>query len=314
MITIGLVGLGSDTKTHIKILNNLPDFNLVGLFDPYFNTRNISPDLKIPTFSTSEELFNEVDAIDIPNPTNTYYDLTVNALKKSKHVFLETSLTNSLEEADYLKKLAQEANVTCQVGQAEKYNPAFDAAKSFFNNPLFIEIEHHKAYISSEETNHIVNNLVNDINIVFNISKSNIKKIVANGIPVCKSLSDIINARIEFDNGCVASVIINHISGENSYICRIYQLGMMIMIDFKNRNTIITRLGSKNNKDHPEKYPAGELKIEKPDIPQYNTLNKELTDFHKSIQNNNSSSENIENENNALFAAHQIIEILKRNS
>ena len=313
MITIGLVGLGSDSKTHIEILNSLPDFNLVGLFDPYFNSRNNSPDLNIATFNTSEELFNKVDAIDIPNPTNSFYDFTVKALKRSKHVFLESSLTNSMEEAEYLKKLALEANVTCQVGQAEKYNPAFHAAKSFINNPSFIDIKHHLVYSSPPVSNDLLNTLVNDINIIFNISKSNIKKIIANGIPVRNSLSDIINARIEFDNGCAASMIINHISEDDSLECRIYQPGMIIMVDFKNRNTVITRIRS-NNKDLPEKSQNDEVSIEKPEIQHYNTLNKELTDFQRSIQNLASSSENIENENNALFAAHQILEILKRNS
>jgi len=314
MIKIGLIGSGCYVKSHIKILKDLPGFELVGFFNPDpQKAKETLVEFNIHPFKSPKELFNFTDAIDIPRSTNSYFNLTVNALKNSKHIFIESLKTNSLEEADHLIKLAKEANVTVQVGQTERFNPAFNAAKSFFNNPMFIEIIRQNKFNSCSFDDHIVlSSMIHDIEVVLSIIKSNIKKVSANGVSIVSNSSDIANARIEFDNGCVATLTTNRISMKDGLKCRIYQQGEVIFVDFKNKKTKIAKLKNIKNNTHPINNAKKEIYLEKPEIKSNNAIKDELASFQNAIRNNSTPLGNIEDGNKALYLAHKILEMINR--
>jgi predicted dehydrogenase len=167
-------------------------------------------------FETIEALMVHVDCVDIVTPTFAHFETASFALKNSKHVFIEKPITETTEEAKTLMLLAREANVKVQVGHVERFNPAFQAALPYFNKPLFIET-HRLAQFNPRGTDVpvVLDLMIHDLDIILSVVKSGIKRISASGVAVVSDTHDITNARIEFDNGCVANLTASRISMKN---------------------------------------------------------------------------------------------------
>ncbi|MEC8832908.1 MAG: Gfo/Idh/MocA family oxidoreductase, partial [Bacteroidota bacterium] len=140
MLKIGVLGAGHLGKIHIKLIQQIEQYELVGFYDPDKSTAEAaSKEFSIPAYDTIEELIEKVDVIDIVTPTLSHYDCAVKALRQSKHIFIEKPITNTVEEAKKLIDLSEEANVKVQVGHVERFNPAFTATRPFIKHPMFIE-------------------------------------------------------------------------------------------------------------------------------------------------------------------------------
>lgn len=163
-----------------------------------------------------DQLIDLCDVVDIVTPTLSHYECAVKALKKSKHVFIEKPLANSIEEAREMMALATEARVKVQVGHVERFNPAFIAAQSYIGAPMFIET-HRLAQFNPRGTDVsvVLDLMIHDIDVILSIVKSPIKKISTSGVAVVSDTPDIANARIEFANGCVANLTASRISLKN---------------------------------------------------------------------------------------------------
>ncbi|MFN3940819.1 MAG: Gfo/Idh/MocA family protein, partial [Chitinophagales bacterium] len=208
MIRIGVLGAGHLGKIHIKLLKEISAFQLVGFYDPDEATAiNVSESLGVPYFTDMQHLIDAVDAVDIVTPTLSHYDCARKALKKTKHIFIEKPLANTVEEAKEMISLVQEANVKAQVGHVERFNPAFLAIKNTALNPMFIEA-HRLANFNPRGTDVsvILDLMIHDIDLVLSMVKSTVRRIHASGVSVISQTPDIANARIEFDNGCVANL------------------------------------------------------------------------------------------------------------
>src|SRR5205085_3155723 len=134
----------------------------------------------IRSFNNVDELIDASDAIDIVTPTITHYEYAIQAVRKSKPVFIEKPITHTVTEGKKLLSLLSEAGVKGQVGHVERFNPAFVAAKNFLNQPLFIET-HRLAEFNPRGTDvPVVHDLmIHDIDIVLSVVKSPIKRIHA---------------------------------------------------------------------------------------------------------------------------------------
>src|ERR1044072_445872 len=123
MLKIGVLGAGHLGKIHIRLLKEIPSFNLVGFYDADpENSAKVSAEFGIPAFSSPAELIDQCDAVDIVTPTLYHYELAVLALRRSKHVFIEKPLSHTVEEGKALVRLVAEANVKAQVGHVERFN------------------------------------------------------------------------------------------------------------------------------------------------------------------------------------------------
>ncbi len=324
MIKIGVLGSGHLGKIHIDCINHISDFQLVGFYDSDPDkVKEVSQELHIKPFNSYETLLNFVDAIDIVTPTISHYDCAVSALKKSKHVFIEKPITNTVEQAANLIKLSQEANVKVQVGHVERFNPAFTAAKSFINNPMFIET-HRLAQFNPRGTDVpvILDLMIHDIDIILSTVKANIKKINASGVAIVSDTNDITNARIEFDNGCVANLTASRISMKNMRKSRFFQKDAYISVDFLNKKTEIVKIKNVTGTVNPlaitidlgKEKGRKEIYFEKPQIKPNNAIKDELISFYDAIINNSTPLVSIEDGYNALNVAYKIIEKMKLTS
>jgi len=245
-IKVGVLGVGHLGKIHLSIIKTLPQFDLIGFYDPNNAlAQQVSLEFKVKCFDSEEDLIDAAEALIVVTPTTMHYECGVKILKKSKHVFIEKPLTPTLKEAKKLLALASEANVKAQVGHVERFNPGFLAAKPYLNNPLFIEI-HRLAQFNPRGTDVsvVLDLMIHDIDIVLSIVKANIKRVSASGVAVVSDSPDITNARIEFDNGCVANLTASRISLKNMRKTRIFQKDAYISIDFLNKNVEMMRLQS----------------------------------------------------------------------
>lgn len=320
MLKIGVLGAGHLGKIHIKCIKEIKDYEFIGFFDPDNEiSEAVEKEFAIKKFNSVEYLIEAVDAVDIVTPTVSHYQCASVALRKSKHVFIEKPLTTSLNEAKSLIDLAKEANVKVQVGHVERFNPAFLAALPYFNNPMFIET-HRLAEFNPRGTDVpvILDLMIHDIDIILSVIKSNIKKISASGVAVVSDTPDIANARIEFDNGCVANLTASRISLKNMRKSRFFQRDAYISVDFLKKQSEIVRMANVEGETNPlsividlgENKGKKQIFFEKPEIKPINAIKTELETFYDAIINNSTPPVTILDGYNSLDLAYKIIEKL----
>lgn len=321
MLRIGVLGAGHLGKIHIKLIKELKDYHLVGFYD---NDEDIAlsaaAELKVPRYESYEDLLENVDAIDIVTPTLSHYDCAVKALKSSKHIFIEKPITHTVEEARHLIELAEEADVKAQVGHVERFNPAFLAIKEMELNPMFIET-HRLAQFNPRGTDVsvILDLMIHDIDIILSVVKSNVKKISANGVAVISNTPDIANARIEFDNGCVANITCSRISMKQMRKIRMFQKNAYISMDLLDKSTDIIQLSDVQH--DPESFEIGldnngikkYVSYEKVKTPDVNSIKMELELFAKCIKEGGEPSVSLTDGYNALHIAYQILNKVEKN-
>lgn len=320
MLKIGILGAGHLGKIHIKCIQETKEYKLMGFYDPDESvSTQVEKDFGISAFSDIHDLINNVDVVDIVTPTISHFECATQALKEFKHVFIEKPVVNTPEEAKQLIALANEAEVKIQVGHVERFNPAFTAALPYFKQPLFIET-HRLAMFNPRGTDVpvILDLMIHDIDIVLSVVKSNIKKISASGVPVVSDTPDIANARLEFDNGCVANLTASRISMKNMRKSRFFQNDAYISVDFFDKTAEILRM--ENVKDPEKADPLAmlidlgkdkgtkQIIFEKPEIKPVNAIKTELESFAKAIKSNQTPLVSIDDGYAALDVAYKIIE------
>jgi predicted dehydrogenase len=318
MLRIGVLGAGHLGKIHIKCIQQISQFQLVGFFDPDVeNSKKVSADFGIPCFGSISELIDAVDVVDIVTPTISHFSCASESLKKSKHVFIEKPIVTTPAEAEILIDLAREANVKVQVGHVERFNPAFIAAQPSIKNPMFIEC-HRLAQFNPRGTDVpvVLDLMVHDIDIILSVVRSPIRKVSASGVAIVSDTPDITNARIEFDNGCVANLTASRISLKNMRKARFFQKDAYITVDFLEKKSEIVRM--KELDAEPDDPMAMVLDLgnnkglkqiifEKPEIQQSNAILAELESFRHAISANLNPPVTIEDGYNVLLLAHQIL-------
>lgn len=316
MQRIGVLGAGHLGKIHLNCIKEIPDYHLVGFYDPDVEVGNtVSKAFNIKKFDSIEALIDAVDVVDIVAPTIEHFDCAKIALKHSKHVFIEKPIVATVEESEKLMALAEEASVKVQVGHVERFNPAFTAAQPYIDTPMFIEA-HRLSQFNPRGTDVpvILDLMIHDIDIILSIVKANIKKLSASGVPIISKSPDIANVRIEFDNGCVANLTASRISMKNMRKMRIFQRNAYISIDFLEKECQIVEMNDLIEKPAPlamiieNEDIKKEIKIFKPEIKPVNAIKTELWEFCKSIEQNLTPPVPLSDGVSALGLANEILE------
>jgi predicted dehydrogenase len=310
-LKIGVIGAGHFGKYHIKALKNIPNVELVGFYDidPVVQ-KIVSNEYQIKSYFSYEEILNDVDIVDIVTPTVSHYDCAVEAIRRRKHVFIEKPVTHTVETAEKLINLAYEAGIKAQVGHIERFNPAYLAVESIINKPVFIEAHRLQPFTNrSLDVSVVLNLMIHDLDIILHIVKSNIKKINASGAAIATNMPDVANARIEFENGCVAHLTSSRISVENLRNLKIFQKESSITIDFLNKRAEI--IYAKLHDLMDESPSSIELRSEYPIIEPNNAILEELKSFIYSIENDTIPTVTLEHGYQALQVAFEIMEKVK---
>ncbi|MDQ6761294.1 MAG: Gfo/Idh/MocA family oxidoreductase [Bacteroidota bacterium] len=320
MLSLGLFGVGHLGKFHLNNWKEIEGVEIVGFFDPSnANAKNIIEQYGLKRFEDPAELIDACDVVDIVAPTTAHHELCKMAILKSKHVFVEKPLANTMAEAREIVKLAKEANIKFQVGHVERFNPAFLALKDYDLNPMFLEV-HRLSQFNPRGTDVsvILDLMIHDIDIILSLVKSSVKNIYANGVNVLSDTPDIANVRIEFDNGCVANLTSSRISMKKMRKMRLFQKDSYIGIDFLDKKTEVIKYKSPSDKnvftfDIETNTGTKTIAIASPVIKENNAIKLELESFVDAIINNKSTVVSEIDGLRAMEVAHLILDKINRN-
>ncbi|MBT2160972.1 Gfo/Idh/MocA family protein [Zobellia barbeyronii] len=316
MLRVGVLGAGHLGKIHLRLLNESDKYELVGFYDAdAINGKKVADEFGYQYYDNINKLIEAVDVVDIVTPTLSHFDCAKKAIEKGKHIFIEKPITNTYEEATALLELEKKYNVKGQVGHVERFNPAFSAVKHQINTPMFIE-SHRLAEFNPRGTDVpvVLDLMIHDIDAILSVVNSEVKQINASGVSVISKSPDIANARIEFENGCVANLTASRISLKNMRKSRFFQKDAYISVDFLEKKVEVVKM-----KDAPEKVgdfdmvlqnAEGEKKqiyFENPEVGTNNAILDELESFADAIANDTTPIVSLKQGTQALKVALQII-------
>lgn len=321
MLKIGVLGAGHLGKIHLRLLNQSEKYELVGFYDPFAeNAIKVAQEFGYTKFDSIDELIQAVDVIDIVTPTLSHFDCAKKAIEAGKHVFLEKPITTTVAEAEAIITLAQQYSVLGQVGHVERFNPAFVSVRDKIENPMFIET-HRLAEFNPRGTDVpvVLDLMIHDLDAILSVVHSPVKHVSASGVSVLSESPDIANARIEFENGCVANVTASRISMKNMRKSRFFQRDAYISVDYLEKTCEVVKM-----KDAPA-IPGDfdlilqnaegvkkQIYYDNPSILPNNAILDELETFHDAIVNKTRPVVTLEDGTKALRLAYQIIEAFKK--
>ena len=319
MLKAGVLGAGHLGKIHLRLLNQSDKYQLAGFYDPDDkNAAKVAKEFGYHAFTTIDELIEAVDVVVIVTPTLSHFDCAKKAIEKGRHVFVEKPIANTLDEAESIIKLAKKHGIKGQVGHVERYNPAFTSVKEKIENPMFIET-HRLAEFNPRGTDVpvVLDLMIHDIDVILSVVKSKVKNIHASGVSVISNSPDIANARIEFENGCVANLTASRISLKNMRKSRFFQRDAYISVDFLEKKVEVVKM--KDAPKKPDEYALilqnaegikKQIYFENPKIAQNNAILDELETFADAINNNTEPVVTLEQGTEALRVALKIVSLL----
>ncbi len=324
MLKIGVLGVGHLGKIHLKCIGLAENtFDLVGFFDAdQNNAKQVSEQFGLKSFPDAVSLIEAVDIVDIVTPTSVHFELAAEAIKRGKHVFIEKPLTHTLEEARELIRLSEKHQVKVQVGHVERFNPALLALDDMTIAPMFVE-GHRLAVFNPRGTDVsvILDLMIHDLDILLSMVDSPVKEVSANGVAVVSNTPDITNARIVFENGCVANLTASRISIKQMRKLRFFQKDAYVSLDFLDKEAQVVRLydadgvspDKAENMMHLDTATGKKLiHIEMPSIEPVNAIKMELETFAESVTNDTAPKVSIKDGYRALELAHRIIEEVEK--
>ena len=319
MLKAGLVGAGHLGKIHLKLLNQSEKYRLVGFHDADTeNGKKIEAEFGYKYFARFEELLQEIDMLDIVTPTIYHYDYAMKAIENHKHFFIEKPVTQTLKQAEEILYKCREYGIKAQVGHVERYNPAFIGSRDYIHDPMFIEI-HRLAEFNPRGTDVsvVLDLMIHDLDILLSIVKSKVKNIHASGVAVVSKSPDICNARIEFENGCVANLTTSRISMKAMRKSRFFQKDAYISVDFLEKKAEVIRM--KEAPENPTDFDMiienaegerNQIIFEYPNIQPNNAILDELESFADAITENKNVEVSLEDGTEALKVALEIVKLI----
>ncbi|MDT7830683.1 Gfo/Idh/MocA family oxidoreductase [Pricia sp. S334] len=317
MLKVGVIGAGHLGKIHLRLLDASSKYTLVGFHDADAgHGRKVAEEFGYPFYGDIDELIDTVEVVDIVTPTLAHFDCAKKAIGKGKHIFIEKPITTTYQEAEQLLELQKEFGVKGQVGHVERFNPAFSAVKQQIHRPMFIEA-HRLAEFNPRGTDVpvVLDLMIHDIDAILSVVESPVKQINASGVSVISNSPDIANARIEFENGCVANLTASRISLKQMRKSRFFQRDAYISVDFLEKKVEVVKM-----KDAPEKEGdfdmilqnaegvKKQIYFENPDVQSNNAILDELETFADAINNDTEPIVSLAQGTRALKVALEVIE------
>lgn len=307
MINIGIVGANETSKRHIEKLIELKEFKLVGFYDhDSMSAAVIEEKYQIPRFERYADLIKQVDAVNILTPVGSHYQFASNAIRSCRHVFIKQVLSENLEEAKELNQLADEANIQLYVSHHEKFHPNYQTLKRLLDQPFYIECARFDPnIINYSGENMVFDLLLNELELVLNLVKARVKKVRATGACLHHNHLDFINARIEFDNGCVLNMVCGNFKSEQKNSIQFFQRNRTYNLNLDNFKISMLNSSMPDQVEH-------ELNLAKSKNVN-DMIKRELSFFASSISNHSLKLRTHNDNFQTLEVAHEIIDKLNLN-
>ena len=294
-IKVGVIGVGHLGEHHTRIYSGLPQAELVGIYDSDLEKAKAKAEkYKTIYFMELDQLLQKVEAVSLVVPTSSHYEVAKRVLNQGIHILIEKPITETVEQAEELIQIARKKNLILQVGHIERFNPAFRAIENIKLEPKFIESHRLSSFVErGTDVAVILDLMIHDLDLILYLVKDKIKSVEASGVAVITETEDIANARITFENGCVANITASRISARPMRKLRIFQKNAYISLDFLEKKAEVYRLVKTENKESLlGKTVVGQILVEKtgktiiyemPEIKSEDMLTSELSSFLQAI-------------------------------
>ena len=241
MKRVAVIGAGHFGREHARIYSTSENAKLVAICDanPAIGSA-VASQYNVPFVSDFRELIGTVDAVSIVAPTIHHHSIACELLDSAIAVLVEKPIALTVPEADEILAAAARNNVVLQVGHLERFNPAVTAASRIVTQPLFFEAHRLSVFTPrSLDIDVVMDLMIHDIDVVLAFAASEVAEIRAAGVPILTPRIDIANARIEFENGCVANLTASRVSAERVRKLRFFQPHEYVSIDYSTQEAAV---------------------------------------------------------------------------
>src|SRR5262252_4720918 len=251
-LRVGVVGVGHIGSNHARLYAEIPSAEFTAVYDvDPFRNRIIASKFRATPTSSLDEFISMVDAASVATPTNTHYEIARSLLSKGKHALVEKPITDNTGHASELAELAARNGLILQVGHVERFNPVLGALEKHLTHPRFIEAHRLRPYSErGTDIGVVLDLMIHDLEVILHFVRSPLWSIDAVGVPVLSKSEDIANARLHFEDGCVANITSSRISPERLRKIRIFQEDAYLSLDYQNQSgEVYRRVGGHITRD-----------------------------------------------------------------
>jgi len=249
-VKVAVLGTGALGSQHVRLyaeLTTVGDVQVTGIFDQNQEAaKALGKQYNIPVAGSIEELAQGAEAISIVTPTVTHFDLAKKLLEQGKHVLVEKPMTETPLQAAELVTLSRQQNRVLQVGHVERFNPVFQYLQEVATEPRFIEAHRLSPFPArSTDIGVVLDLMIHDLDVVLAFVRSPVLSVDGVGVSVLSSSEDIANARLKFENGCVANLTASRISPDRLRKIRVFSAGdpaSYVSLDYREQEGFIYRI------------------------------------------------------------------------
>lgn len=306
-IKVGVIGVGHLGRHHARIFSELENCELYAVVDTDLNrAQEIAAEYRTRAMTDYNDLMGKVEAVSIVAPTVLHYQIAKDILSQGIDVLVEKPMTSTLQHARELIDLADCQKAILQVGHLERFNGAVLALEKYIDDPRFIESHRIAPFVDrGVDVDVVLDLMIHDIDIILSLVKSKARKIEAVGVPVISSKIDIANARLEFENGCLANVTASRVSLKKERKIRVFQKNAYFSLNYADSQlySCTIKKDAEENKPYP-------FHVVRSDIPvqEVEPLRAELEAFIHSCHTRKKPVVSGEEGYEALAVAFEILE------
>jgi len=313
---IGVIGVGRMGTYHVGILAELPGVELVAVVDvDSKNLDAIETNYGIPGFNSHQDIFGKVDLAVVAVPTGLHYPVTKDLLNAGIHVLLEKPCTNDLDQARELFQIAEDKDLTLHIGHVERFNGAVQELHKIVDTPIFVECRRMGPFTNRIKDDGVVlDMMIHDIDIILNLINSKVVNTHVLGASVFSEKDDLVNAQLQFENGCIANIIASRASQNQVRTLSVTQKDSFVVLDYTDQEIYIHKKSSSEHKLSKDslRYKQESL-VERIFVHKDNPLKLELKHFLDCATNGHQRKVAIDNELYSLEIALDILSQFKNN-
>ena len=242
-LRVGVVGVGHIGSNHARLYAEQSTAEFTAIFDTdRAKAKQLAATYGVRASASLAEFLDQVDAASVATPTNSHFEVARQLLERGKHALVEKPIAESPAEATQLAQMAAERQVVLQVGHVERFNPVLSALEQRLTHPRFIEAHRLSPYPNrNTDIGVVLDLMIHDLEIILHLVRSPVQTVDAVGVPVLSRGEDIANARIRFENGCVANITSSRISPERMRKIRVFQEDAYLSLDYQSQTGEIYR-------------------------------------------------------------------------
>ena len=315
-VKVGVIGVGRMGKYHVGILSELPEVELTTVVDIDSKSRKvIEENYGTPSFENYKDIYGKVDAAVVAVPTRLHFPIAKDLLNAGIHVLLEKPCANNLDHARELFQIAEDKALILHVGHVERFNGAVQELHKIVDSPVFVECKRMGPFTDRIKDDGVVLDImIHDIDIILNLIQSRVTKTFVLGASIFSTKDDLVNAQLEFENGCIANIVASRASQNQIRTLSVTQKDSFVVLDYTDQEIYVHRQSSSEHKLSKDslRYKQESL-VERIFVHKDNPLKLELKHFLDCVTNGSPRKVAIDNELYSLEVALNILSQFKSN-